>query len=334
MNRLTETLPFTHWLEHGILIAVSGGADSTALLHFLTQFPFPAKRLVAAHVNHCLRGEESDADADFVRKTVGDYGVRYFEHRIDSKEWSTGEHGSLEAAARNIRYDFLTRTAEQLGFRYVATAHTADDQTETVLHRMIRGTGISGVAGIARFRQLNPAVTLIRPLLDIRRCEVIDYLAKLGKPFRTDSTNSENDFTRNRIRNLLLPILRKEFNPKADEAIERFAQLAAENEEVLDELIGEIFENVIIHQTPNEIILDSSKLQSRRTATLREFFVRLWKRNTWSLRDLGFEQWDSFVAFFRSGMGRYEMRGSVIAEHNSNSRHFILRRVTTDLEGK
>jgi hypothetical protein len=131
---------------------------------------------------------------------------------------------------------------------------------------------------------------------------------------------------------LLLPILRKEFNPKADEAIERFAQLAAENEEVLDELIDGIFENVICYQTPNEIILDSSKLQSRRTATLREFFVRLWKRNNWSLRDLGFEQWDSFVAFFRSGTGRYEMRGSVIAEHNSDNGHFILRRVAANLE--
>ncbi|MDR0705107.1 MAG: hypothetical protein LBF88_08970, partial [Planctomycetaceae bacterium] len=120
--------------------------------------------------------------------------------------------------------------------------------------------------------------------------------------------------------------------PKVDESLERFARLAAENEEVLDELIDEIFENAIIHQTPDEIVLDSSTLQSRRTATLREFFVRLWKRNNWSLRDLGFEQWDSLVAFFRSEMGRYEMRGSVIAEHHNG--RFILRRVAADLEGK
>jgi tRNA(Ile)-lysidine synthase len=349
MNRLTETLPITHWLEHGVLLAISGGADSTALLHFLAQYKSDAgesqtcesktnnlKRLAAAHINHCLRGEESDADAEFVRKSVAGYGLCYFEHRIAQEDWNSGEHGSLEAAARKIRYEFLIRTAEQLGFRYVATAHTADDQTETVLHRMIRGTGLAGVAGIARFRQLSPAVTLIRPLLDLRRCDIIAYLEKLGKPFRTDSTNSENRFTRNRIRNRLLPILREEFNPKTDEAVERFARLAAENEEVLEELIGEMMESVILRQTPDEIILDSSKLQSRGTATLREFFVRLWKRNGWSLQNLGFEQWASFVVFFRSGTGRYEMRGSVTAEHSSelNNQRFILRRVAANSEVK
>ncbi|MDR2757072.1 MAG: tRNA lysidine(34) synthetase TilS [Planctomycetaceae bacterium] len=329
---MSQTLPVIHWLEHGILVAVSGGADSMSLLHFLAQYESHPKRLAAAHVNHCLRGEESDADADFVRHSVAGYGLQYFEHRIAPEEWNTNKYGSLEAAARKIRYDFLTRTAEHIGFRYVATAHSADDQTETVLHRMIRGTGISGLAGITKMRQLNPAVTLIRPLLNIRRYDIIAYLEKLGKPFRTDSTNSKNHFTRNRIRNLLLPILRKEFNPKVDDAIERFAYLAAENAEVLDELIDEIFEKAILQQTPNEIILDSSKLQSYQISTLREFFVRLWKRKGWSMRHLGFEQWELFVAFFCSATGRYEMRGSVIAEHNG--KHFILRRVAANSEGR
>jgi tRNA(Ile)-lysidine synthase len=317
---LLETLPVLSWLEHGVLAAVSGGADSTALLHFLAQYKHNSnnpnlKRLATAHINHGLRGEESDADAEFVRGLAADYGLCSFEYRIAQEDWNSRKHGSLEATARTIRYEFLTRTAEQLGFRYVAVAHTADDQTETVLHRLIRGTGLSGVAGMGRFRQLSPAVTLIRPLLEIRRCDVIAYLEHLGKPFRTDSTNSQNNFTRNRIRNRLLPLLREEFNPKINEAVERLARLAAENEDVLDELIGEMIENAVLSQTPNEIILDTSKLQSRQTATLREFFVRLWKRNHWALRDMGFEQWASFTAFFRSGTGRYELRGSVIAEH-------------------
>jgi tRNA(Ile)-lysidine synthase len=338
------TLPVASWLEHGVLVAVSGGADSTALLHFLARHESNTsnpnlKRLAAAHINHCLRGEESDADAEFVRELAADYGLCYFEHRIAREDWNSGKHGSLEAAARTIRYEFLTRTAEQLGFRYVATAHTADDQTETVLHRLIRGTGLSGVVGMGRFRQLSPAVTLIRPLLDIRRRDITAYLEQLGsKPFRTDSTNSENNFTRNRIRNRLLPLLREEFNPKIDEAVERLARLAAENENVLDELIGEMIENVVLSQTPNEIILDASKLQSRQTATLREFFVRLWKRNHWALRDMGFEQWAAFVAFFRSGTGRYELRGSVSAEHQHEQHHehglLILRRDEANSEVK
>jgi tRNA(Ile)-lysidine synthase len=332
MNRLTKTLPITHWLEHGVLVAVSGGADSMALLHFLAQHEPATRQLAVAHINHRLRGEESDADADFVRKSVAEYALRYFEHRITPEEWNTGTTGSREADARKIRYDFLIQTAEQLGFRYVATAHTADDQTETVLHRLIRGTGISGLAGIARIRQLNPAITLIRPLLDVRRYEIIAYLEQIGKLFRTDSTNFENDFTRNRIRNRLLPTLRNEFNPKVDEAIDRFARLAAENEEVLDELIEEILEMAVLRQTPDEIVLDSSKLQSRQTATLREIFVRIWKRNGWQLRDWGFEQWNRLVVFFRSETGRCVLRGSVIAEHNNGQ--FILRQAAADSEEK
>ncbi|MDR2115457.1 MAG: tRNA lysidine(34) synthetase TilS [Planctomycetaceae bacterium] len=332
MNRLAKTLPLAHWSEHGILIAVSGGADSMALLHFLAQHCPNTKHLAAAHINHRLRGEESNSDADFVRKSVADYGFRYFEHQIAQEEWNTQKSGSLEAAARNIRYDCLTRTAEQIGFRYVATAHTADDQIETILHRLTRGTGLAGLAGIAPIRQLSPAITLIRPLLDIHRNEIIAYLEKLGKPFRIDSTNSKNNFTRNRIRNLLLPMLRKEFNPKVNNAIKRLARLASENENILAELMDGIFENAIIRQTPNEIILDSAKLQPLQTSTLREFFVRLWKHNSWSLRHLGFEQWTTFVEFFRSETGRCEMRGSIIAEHDG--KHFILRRDEANSEEK
>lgn len=342
MNRLTDKLPLTHWLTHGVLLAISGGADSTALLHFLAQHEFPPtpspnsqpqiRGLAAAHMNHCLRGNESDADAEFVRQLVGDCGLRYFERRIAPEDWNRSEHGSLEAAARQLRYDFLTQTAEHLGFRYVATAHTADDQTETVLHRLIRGTGLSGIAGMSRFRQLSPAVTLIRPLLEIRRCDILAYLEQLGKPFRTDSTNLENHFTRNRIRNRLLPILREEFNPKIDEAVVRLSQLATDNEEVLDELFGEMLDEVVLSCTSDEIIIDSLKLRSRRLATLREFFIRLWRRNGWSLRDLGFEQWVLFVEFFCSGVGCYEMRGSVVAEHHGQ--HLILRRVAANSEAR
>jgi len=327
MDRLAETLPIARWLEHGILAAVSGGADSMALLHFLARFQeLVPNRLAVGHVNHALRGEESDTDAEFVQNAADEYGLPYFEHRITPEEWNTGKIGSREAAARQIRYSFLTRTAEQLGFRYVATAHTADDQTETVLHRFLRGTGVSGLVGMSQIRQLNPAVTLIRPVLEVRHHDILTYLERLGKTYRTDFTNFENDFTRNRIRNRLLPMLRDEFNPKVDEAIARLARLAAKNEEVFDELIEDFFEKAVLRQTPNEVILNSSVLRNQSTAMLREFFIRLWKRNGWQLRNMGFEQWNSLVEFFHSETGRYECRGLIVAEHRHEQ--FILQRLS------
>jgi tRNA(Ile)-lysidine synthase len=123
---------FSDWdrfLPYRVLLAVSGGADSTALFcRFVQTAGKQTDTLAVGHVNHGLRGEESDADAEFVRNLAERYRIRYIEHRMEPEEWTLDESGSFEAAARRIRYDFLTRTADKLGFRYVAVAHTADDQ--------------------------------------------------------------------------------------------------------------------------------------------------------------------------------------------------------------
>lgn len=320
-----EAFPTEQWRNHGLLAAVSGGADSTALLHFLaSNFVETPDRLAVAHVNHGLRGAASDEDAEFVQKLASDYGLRYFGHRIEPKDWNADETGSREAAARNIRYDFLIRTAMTLGFRYIATAHTADDQTETVLHRILRGTGLSGLSGILRYRQLNEAVTLVRPLLDVRRTEILDYLESLGKPFRIDATNAENDFTRNRIRNVLIPLLRTEFNPKADAALCRLARLAGENETVLDELTEEMFEAVLLRESTDGAEFDTARLLRFSRPTVREIFLRFWKRKCWPLRDMGLEQWDALVDLLFQGKGGQNFPGGIEARHDGD--RFVLRK--------
>lgn len=315
------------WHKHGILAAVSGGADSTALLHCLVEAfaerskdGFSSGKLAVAHINHGLRGKESDTDAVFVQQCAERYALPYFEYRIQPEEWNakqnTGQNkcqtGSSEDIARTIRYRFLTRTAEEQGFRYIAAAHTADDQTETVLHRVFRGTGLAGLAGIRPFRRLSEAVTLIRPLLKNTRKEILDYLRTRNLSFRVDSSNFENRFTRNRIRNRLLPLIREECNPQADAAVHRLAQLAEENEIVLDELFQILDEQIIVRQTENGWVLDRSALRRWSRPTLREWFVRLWKQGGLPLREMGLRQWETLIVFLSDDFQRLELPGKVL----------------------
>ena len=212
-QELAAAWPPESWADVSVLVAVSGGADSVALLRGLAGLKVGGEgKLVVGHFNHRLRGEESDGDEQFVARLAEELGLGLECGRLEAGDIDACPDG-IEEAARRQRYRFLTETAERVGARYVACAHTADDQVETVLHRILRGTGIAGLAGIPRCRRLSPAVTLIRPLLEVRRAELVDYLASLGQSYREDSSNLDRRFTRNRIRHDLLPQLAKDFNP-------------------------------------------------------------------------------------------------------------------------
>jgi len=298
--------------EHGVLAAVSGGADSVALLHLLVQAMPTKGKLAVAHVNHGLRGTDSDADAEFVRALATEHKLRYFEHRLE-----VGTALS-ENAARNLRYDFLVQQAERNGLRYLATAHTADDQTETVLHRILRGTGLSGLSGIAPLRSMTPAVTLLRPLLHVRRSAILTYLESLGKTYRDDKTNFENQFTRNRIRNRLLPMLREEFNSQIDEAVCRLATLAAEHETLLAELLDGLIDTAIVEQLPNQIVLDVLPLQGCTLPMLREVLIRVWKRQNFPQREMDYEQWSALAELFQMSGKRLDFPGGISAERTQN----------------
>ena len=309
--------------EHGILAAVSGGADSVALLHLLMQSFPPEGKLAVAHVNHGLRGADSDADAEFVRSLAKEYGLRYFEYRLEAGTTLS------ENSARNLRYDFLTRQAEQIGFRYLATAHTADDQTETVLHRILRGTGLLGLSGIVSLRLLTPAVTLLRPLLHLRRKTILAYLESQGKTFREDKTNWENQFTRNRIRNQLLPMLRKKFNPQVDEAVSRLATLAAVHETVVSELLDRLIDTARVEESSNRIVLDIVPLQDYSDTVLREMLISIWKHKKFPQREMDYFRWSALAKLLEgSDNRRHDLPGGMTAERTQQ--RFVIERVESE----
>jgi tRNA(Ile)-lysidine synthase len=215
-----------------IAVAVSGGADSVALLLLLLELrqKLPLQIFVA-HFNHQLRGIASDNDEKFVAALAKKHRVEFFLAREDIAAKAKAERGNLEDAGRRARYAFFEKLAREHKLKLVAVAHTADDQAETVLAHILRGTGLAGLGGI------HPrAGIIVRPLLEVRRSELRDYLKTKRQAWREDASNRDVKRMRARIRRKLLPFLEKEFQPGLTERLSQLAALAREDEAFLDEL--------------------------------------------------------------------------------------------------
>lgn len=201
--------------EDKILVALSGGADSVALLRLLLALGYTCE---AAHCNFHLRGSESDRDEAFVRKLCKGYSIPLHIVHFDTQKEAEEQHISIEMAARSLRYAWFEKTRKECGATVIAVAHHQDDSVETVLLNLIRGTGINGLRGI---RPKNGAIA--RPLLCLDRQEITEYLNELGQKYVTDSTNLQDEYTRNKIRLNLLPLM-QEINPSVKESILKTAE--------------------------------------------------------------------------------------------------------------
>jgi tRNA(Ile)-lysidine synthase len=277
-----------------VLVAVSGGADSVALARALCHVRDSGDgRLVLAHFNHRLRGSDSDADQAFVEQLGGTLGLEVVVgHAGSNVTRSFGGMGS-EADARRERYLFLQQSAERWGARYVATAHTADDQVETILHNIVRGTGLAGLAGIPRTRRLSDAATVVRPLLDVTRAEVLAYLDSLEQPYREDATNAKLHFTRNRIRHVLLPLLEREFNPQVREALLRLAQISAQEDYFLDQHAEALLVfDARMRTIPGGVSLDAAPLAAAEPNLARHALMLVWTMQHWPLQDMSLAKWE------------------------------------------
>lgn len=229
--------------DRPVLAGVSGGADSLALLYALHQLGFP---LVAAHFDHQLR-PDSGADALAVEQFAHQLGVICVLGGGDVRAQARASNLSLEAAARRLRYQFLFEQARQCGAQAVAVGHHADDQAETVLLHILRGSGLRGLAGM-RWRSLLPewdaAIPLVRPLLGVTRAEIDVYCQQHGLAPRSDSSNSDPQFLRNRIRLELLPLL-EQYSPQVRDALVRLADVAAEETGIVDSVVEQAWQQCL-----------------------------------------------------------------------------------------
>jgi tRNA(Ile)-lysidine synthase len=283
-----------------LVVAVSGGPDSVALVRALSaaRERGAAMRLVLAHLNHQLRGPESDADQDFVtalHARLVEAGVPALElcvGRLDVGREAREEGANLEAAARRLRYRWLAGVARAHGLSWVATGHTANDQAETVLHRLLRGTGLQGLRGIAARRELEPGVGVVRPLLQATRAEVLAYLRRLGQPYREDQSNLDLRHTRNRIRHELLPHLADRYNPGVVAVLARLAGQADEAFRAEEQAAADLLRQVELPRAGALVILDASRLAAASRRLVRAVFRLVWAREGWPVDALGYEGWE------------------------------------------
>ncbi len=239
-RRVWETIREFHMLEpeEKVLCALSGGADSVSLLLCLAELGVD---VCACHLNHGLRGEAADADEAFCRSLCEREGIPFVARRCDAAEEARCTGQSVETAARELRYRFFAACAEELGADKIATAHTADDNLETMLFRLIRGTGTAGLAGIPPVRD-----NIIRPLLRVERREIEAYLTARGQKWCTDATNNEDICTRNRIRHQVIPALR-EIVPEAAQHAAEAAMLLRQDDAALTALAQNMPETHTLH---------------------------------------------------------------------------------------
>ncbi|MFZ1946114.1 MAG: tRNA lysidine(34) synthetase TilS [bacterium] len=219
-----------------VLIAVSGGPDSVALLHALVSLKATYRLdLHLAHLEHGLRGEAALADMEFVQALGRDLGLSVTARRVDVAELASKSSLPVEAVARKLRYAFLEEVAGDIGAAKIATGHNANDQAETLLLNLIRGSGISGLRGI------RPAIEgkIVRPLIEAKREEILAYLTERGLDYRTDLTNADEVYDRNRVRMSLVPLLEKDFNPRIVDSLVRTAEVFSLVADYLDAQVAE-----------------------------------------------------------------------------------------------
>ncbi|MGE5257169.1 MAG: tRNA lysidine(34) synthetase TilS [Hyphomicrobiales bacterium] len=282
-----------------ILVAVSGGPDSVALLHLLRA---RAERyrlhLGVAHLDHGLR-EESGRDAEFVQRMAAGLGLSARVEKIDVARMQRQLHLSLEEAARKARYDFFQRTAGQQGYTMVALGHHADDNAETLLLHLLRGGGRLGLGGIRSMRQ----GVYIRPLIRAGRNDIEDYLRSRGLVFLKDRTNTDSAMLRNRIRHRLIPLLESDYRQGVRATLSRTAEVLAAEEEWIEDLLRPVFEQLITDRRPGRLALAADGLDKLPLAAARRMVRSALRISRGDLSRIGFAHVEQIIQLSRLSGG-------------------------------
>ncbi|MCY3004836.1 MAG: tRNA lysidine(34) synthetase TilS [Planctomycetota bacterium] len=291
---ILETWPADRWSGKSVVVALSGGPDSVAMLRALdeivkSQAVSGQTRLVVAHLNHRLRGAQSDLDEAFVRELAQLLGLE----AVIEVAPEPMHHGG-ESRWRKARAEFLRRTAQRVDAQWIATAATADDQVETMLHHLLRGTGPAGLAGIRSERSLGGDLRLAHPLIGVWKPELLEYLSSLGQAYRVDQSNLSNDFTRNRIRNECLPYLEQFVgSDRLKQRLWTAGELIRQEHEVIEAMAKQWLDSAAIDWQQDRLqIIDWKGLAALPWPVLQSVLVRIWHRMHWPLQEVGNRHWN------------------------------------------
>lgn len=277
LNKVKQTVNKFRMISPGdrIAVAVSGGADSVALLDCLNAMAVEKQfQLYVIHVNHLLRGTEAEADAEYVAELAGKYNLPYTIRRVDVRKLAKAMATSKQDAARILRYRAMEEVAVNWGANKIALGHHADDQAETILLHLLRGTGLEGLVGMQPVREGR----YIRPLLEVTRQEIEAYCDSHNLEYRTDRSNLQTVYLRNKIRLELMPLLLRDYNPALVRGLSRLASIAREESDFLSQETVKAFAQVATAQDPSRVVLEIGKLSTLPKALQRRVLISAWKK--------------------------------------------------------
>lgn len=256
-EKVLETIKKYNLIKNGdkIVVAVSGGPDSMALLTILQKIKNEGSlgidfEIVVAHVNHMIR-EEAVADEEYVKEYCQKNAIQFYSKSIDVQKIANNNKIGTEEAGRKARYEFFDEVLDKTNSNKVAIAHNKNDKAETIIMNLLRGSGVSGLKGIEAKRG-----KYIRPLIECERYEIESYCEKENLNPRIDKTNFENEYTRNKIRNIAIPYIKKEFNPNIIETLNRMSDLISDEEEYVDKQVKKEYKILLLEENINQIVLD------------------------------------------------------------------------------
>ena len=257
-NKVLETIKKYNLITKGdkLVLGVSGGPDSIAMLDILNEIKREEKLklhfdIVVAHINHMIR-EEANEDEEYVRQFCEKNNIEFYSKSIDVQEFANNNKIGTEEAGRIARYEFFDEILEKTNSNKIAIAHNKNDNAETMIMNAIRGSGISGLKGIEAKRG-----KYIRPLIECERFEIEEYCKEKELQPRIDKTNFENEYTRNKIRNIVIPYIKQEFNPNIIETLNRLSELVLEEEEYINKQVENVYKEIMIEELENsQIVLD------------------------------------------------------------------------------
>lgn len=301
VHRLVRHTLRTHgMLQTGdaVLIGVSGGPDSVALVHILLALaPAHCLRFAIAHLNHCLRQDESDRDEAFVRALAEKLELPIHVEREDVRCYQKRRRLSLEEAAREVRYRFYRAVAARYGYDKIALGHHSDDNAELILMCLLRGSGPLGLSGMQPVRD----DTIVRPLIHLRRSQIMQYVAAKKLDYIEDSSNRDSQFLRNKIRNRLIPELKAEYNPKLILALNRLAAILDAEQQMIENLIQPIFENATAFENQDDLGLSIAQLHQQPLAVQRQLIRKAILRVKGNLQQIAFHHIEAVLRLAQKG---------------------------------
>ena len=289
-KRVSESFPADLWRQLDVAVAVSGGPDSIVLLRAVTELRASAGhsgKLFVVHCNHQTRPECND-EQQFVQQLCEQLKVEF---HVLQKQEATASQGVSEEDLRDWRYHSQLKLAQKLGVRYLLTGHHQDDQVETILFRLIRGTGLAGLQGIPKFR-VHQSVTIVRPLLQVQKSEIEQALIELDQPVLRDASNEESKFSRNFIRNEVLPVVRERFGNSIDHSLSRISDQASELTAFLDEQAAHLAGSAIKHQSEKQLTFSVTSCESEPAIIVRHLLKTAWRDAGWPEQDMTQAWWN------------------------------------------